>query len=180
MPVPIPGPKVGSDNQKVKFLTIFGRPKAWIFGRFRGVPGGPKALYMDTLAASKGSHTPVSLLILAALRAMQTRQLACLPVRSSSGCVVLLACLASQWSQFDEYPLPVTKEVYRLKGFRDHRWTLPQPLGIPQGGSPWQIPHGDSPGNPPRGTRGGPRDPSGDAPGDPQWMAWGGGPGVFP
>ena len=27
MPVPIPGSKVGSDNQKVKFLTIFGRPK---------------------------------------------------------------------------------------------------------------------------------------------------------
>ncbi len=36
MPVPIPGLKVGSDNQKVKFLTIFGRPKT---GIFRGVPG---------------------------------------------------------------------------------------------------------------------------------------------
>ena len=39
MPVPIPGLKVGSDNQKVKFLTIFGRPKTGIFPRFRGVPG---------------------------------------------------------------------------------------------------------------------------------------------
>ena len=26
MPVPIPGPEVGSDSQKVKFLMIFGRP----------------------------------------------------------------------------------------------------------------------------------------------------------
>ena len=39
MPVPIPGLKVGSDNQKVKFLTIFGRPKTGIFREFRGVPG---------------------------------------------------------------------------------------------------------------------------------------------
>ena len=54
MPVPIPGSKVGSDNQKVKFLTIFGRPKTGIFRRFRGVPGGPKTLDMDTLAARKG------------------------------------------------------------------------------------------------------------------------------
>ena len=37
MPVPIPGSKVRSDNQKVKFLTIFGRPKTGIFRRFRGV-----------------------------------------------------------------------------------------------------------------------------------------------
>jgi hypothetical protein len=42
MPVPIPGLKVGSDNQKAKFLTIFGRPKTGIFRRVRGVPGpGP-------------------------------------------------------------------------------------------------------------------------------------------
>jgi hypothetical protein len=39
MPVPIPGSKVGSDNQKVQFLTIFGRPKTWIFREFRGVLG---------------------------------------------------------------------------------------------------------------------------------------------
>ena len=51
MPVPIPGLKVGSDKQKVKFLTIFGRPKTGIFRRFRGVPGGPNPLDMDTLAA---------------------------------------------------------------------------------------------------------------------------------
>ena len=51
MPVPIPGLKVGSDNQKVKFLTIFGRPKTAIFRRFRSVPGGPNPLDMDTLAA---------------------------------------------------------------------------------------------------------------------------------
>jgi hypothetical protein len=54
MPVPIPGLKVGSDNQKVKILTIFGRPKTGIFRRFRGVPGGPNPLDMDTLAAWKG------------------------------------------------------------------------------------------------------------------------------
>ena len=51
MPVPIPGLKIGSDNQKVEFLTIFGRPKTGIFRRFRGVPGGPNPLDMDTLAA---------------------------------------------------------------------------------------------------------------------------------
>jgi hypothetical protein len=51
MPVPIPGLKVGSDNQKVKFLTIFGRPKTGFFRRFRGVPGGPNPVDMDTLAA---------------------------------------------------------------------------------------------------------------------------------
>ncbi len=54
MPVPIPGLKVGSDNQKVKFLTIFGRPKTGIFRRFRGVLGGPNPVDMDTLAARKG------------------------------------------------------------------------------------------------------------------------------
>ena len=40
MPVPIPGSKVRSDNQKVKFLTIFGRPKTGIFrhlGKKRGM-----------------------------------------------------------------------------------------------------------------------------------------------
>ena len=51
MPVPIPGLKVESDIQKVKFLTIFGRPKTMFFRRFRGVPGGPNPLDMDTLAA---------------------------------------------------------------------------------------------------------------------------------
>ena len=39
MPVPIPGSKVGSDTQKVKFLTISGRPKTGIFGQISGVPG---------------------------------------------------------------------------------------------------------------------------------------------
>ena len=39
MPVPIPGSKVGSDNQKVKFLTIFGRPKTRFFDQISGVPG---------------------------------------------------------------------------------------------------------------------------------------------
>ena len=59
MPVPIPGSKVGSDTQKDKFLAIFGRPKTGIFRRFRGVPGGPKALDMDTLAArTKGLPRP--------------------------------------------------------------------------------------------------------------------------
>ena len=53
MPVPIPGSKDGSDKQKVKFFTIFGRPKTGFFQRFRGVPGGPDPLDMDTLAALK-------------------------------------------------------------------------------------------------------------------------------
>ena len=51
MPVPNPRSKVGSDNQKVKFLTIFGRPKTGICRRFRGVLGGPNPVDMDTLAA---------------------------------------------------------------------------------------------------------------------------------
>ena len=51
MPVPISGLKVGSDTEKVKFVTIFGRPKTGVFRRFRSVPGGPKALDMDTLTA---------------------------------------------------------------------------------------------------------------------------------
>ena len=51
MPVPIPGLKVVSDNQKIKIFTIFGRPKTGIVRRFRGVPGGPNPLDMDPLAA---------------------------------------------------------------------------------------------------------------------------------
>ena len=39
MPVPNPGSKVGSDSQKVEFLTISGRPKTGIFGQISGVPG---------------------------------------------------------------------------------------------------------------------------------------------
>jgi hypothetical protein len=39
MPVPILGLKVGTDNQNVKVFTIFGRPTAGIFLRFRGVLG---------------------------------------------------------------------------------------------------------------------------------------------
>ena len=39
MPVPIPGSKVGSDNQKVKFLSIFGRPKTRSFDKISGVLG---------------------------------------------------------------------------------------------------------------------------------------------
>ena len=58
MPVPIPGPEVGHDSQKVKFLTIFGRPKTGIFGRFPGVRGGPKPLDMDTLAARISGGSP--------------------------------------------------------------------------------------------------------------------------
>ena len=39
MPVPIPGPEVGSDSLKVEFLPIFGRPKTGFFlVNFRG-PG---------------------------------------------------------------------------------------------------------------------------------------------
>ena len=39
MPVPIPGPEVGSDSLKVKFLMIFGRPKTGFFGQISGAPG---------------------------------------------------------------------------------------------------------------------------------------------
>ena len=39
MPVPNPGLKVDSDNQKVKFLMISGRPKTVFFLLFRGVLG---------------------------------------------------------------------------------------------------------------------------------------------
>ena len=61
MPVPIPGPKVRSDSQKVKFLMIFGRPKTCIFRRFLVVPAKliinnvPKGSYAwgFTLAGSR-------------------------------------------------------------------------------------------------------------------------------
>ena len=39
MPVPIPGPEVGSDSQKVKFLMISGRAKTGFFDQISGVPG---------------------------------------------------------------------------------------------------------------------------------------------
>ena len=39
MPVPIPGPEVGSDSLKVKLLTFFRRPKICFFGRFPGPRG---------------------------------------------------------------------------------------------------------------------------------------------
>ena len=39
MPVPIPGPEVGSDSLKVEFLPIFGRPKIGFFGTFPGPRG---------------------------------------------------------------------------------------------------------------------------------------------
>ena len=39
MPVPIPGPEVGSDSQKVKFLMISGRPKTGFLDQISGVPG---------------------------------------------------------------------------------------------------------------------------------------------
>ena len=47
MPVPFPVSKVWSDNQKVKFLTIFGRPKTRfsdkISAEFRNFPQFPLA-----------------------------------------------------------------------------------------------------------------------------------------
>ena len=44
MPVPIPGLKVRANSQKVKFLTISGRPKTAVVRAFRGVLGrGPLA-----------------------------------------------------------------------------------------------------------------------------------------
>ena len=39
MPVPIPGPEVGSDSLKVKFLMIFGRPKTGFLEQISGAPG---------------------------------------------------------------------------------------------------------------------------------------------
>ena len=48
MPVPIPGPEVGSDSLKVKFLMIFGRPKIGFFGTFAGPRVIPVDGWMDT------------------------------------------------------------------------------------------------------------------------------------
>ena len=62
MPVPIPGPEVGSDSLKVKFLTIFGRPKTRIFREFRGVsrPGParyqPRRFKLEPFAAIWSSN----------------------------------------------------------------------------------------------------------------------------
>ena len=39
MPVPILGPEVGSDSQKVKFLMMFGRPKTGFFDQISGALG---------------------------------------------------------------------------------------------------------------------------------------------
>ena len=36
MPVPIPGPEVGSDSLKDKFWPIFGRPKTGFLAKFPG------------------------------------------------------------------------------------------------------------------------------------------------
>ena len=47
MPVPIPGPEVDPDSQKVKFLMISGRPKTGFFDQISGVPG-----YMPPIPAS--------------------------------------------------------------------------------------------------------------------------------
>ena len=54
MPVPIPGPEVGSDSLKVEFLMIFGRPKTGFFGQISGAPG-----YIPPIPAS---YQPRSLL----------------------------------------------------------------------------------------------------------------------
>ena len=65
MPVPIPGPKVGYDTQKVQFLMISGRPKTAFFLRFLGVPAKliinnvPKGSYAkDTLLRRAVRHEP--------------------------------------------------------------------------------------------------------------------------
>ncbi len=85
MPVPIPGLKVGSDNQKVKFLTIFGRPKTGIFRRFRGVPGGPNPVDMDTLAARNLAAPKGEIRGLSPGRLVLALAPGCLPVPPGSG-----------------------------------------------------------------------------------------------
>ena len=67
MPVPIPGLKVRSDNQKVKFLMIFGRPKTAVFLRFRGVPG------RAPLATNHAVYTLWTLLMASASSAVRRR-----------------------------------------------------------------------------------------------------------
>ena len=53
MPVPIPGPEVGSDSLKDKFLMIFGRPKTGFFGKISGAPG-----YIPPIPASYQPRSP--------------------------------------------------------------------------------------------------------------------------
>ena len=60
MPVPIPGSKVGSDTQKVKFLSIFGRPKTGIFGKISGVPGPFPQFPLATNHAVKAPQQPAA------------------------------------------------------------------------------------------------------------------------
>ena len=57
MPVPIPGPEVGSDSLKVKFLMIFGRPKTGFFDQISGVPG-----YIPQIPASYQPRSNFSML----------------------------------------------------------------------------------------------------------------------
>jgi hypothetical protein len=54
MPVPIPGPKVGHDSQKVKFCMIFGRPNIRFFHQFRGISG--KFIINNVPKRSCGRH----------------------------------------------------------------------------------------------------------------------------
>ena len=59
MPVPIPGPKVGSDSQKVKFLPIFGRPKTGFFDQISGVRGTFPQFPLATNHAEKAKLLPL-------------------------------------------------------------------------------------------------------------------------
>ena len=52
MPVPIPGPEVGSDSLQVKFLMIFGRPKTGFLDQISGAPG-----YIPPIPASYQPHS---------------------------------------------------------------------------------------------------------------------------
>ena len=72
MPVPIPGPEVGSDSLKVKFLMIFGRPKIGFFGWISGALGyippipasyQPRSLGDAVAIIRPPSHQPEAMLM---------------------------------------------------------------------------------------------------------------------
>ena len=137
MPVPIPGLKVGSDTQKVKFLTIFGRPKTGFFdeisAEFRNFPKFPlatnHAVLHDTLQTSRNQTS----------RTNQTRNR---PDGRN-------ACWKRNIrTRYETMPNQLLRKTVHCRcrppvGLR-FRWGIPRiPWGDPLGGSPGGIPWGD-------------------------------------
>ena len=74
MGMPIPGSKVRSDSQKVKFLMIFGRPKTGFLAKFPG----PRGTFPQFPLAT--NHAVLGLLGSCQLRACPEKYLWSLPV----------------------------------------------------------------------------------------------------